>query len=109
MDKSLAVGAPAWLVAIFGAFALSRELGWACAIGYFFQWVLKAPKKVWNWVPPAVMTLTCGAVWVFVLGHRPTLPIPTQWWADFGPWALSAMGAASVSGHTGGAPRTNSL
>lgn len=109
MDKSLAVGAPAWLVAIFGAFALSREMGWACAIGYVSQWAVKAPKNVPDWAAPLTMAVVCGAVWVFVLGHKPTLPIPTQWWAEFGPWALAAMGAASASGRTGGAPKTNAL
>lgn len=109
MDRTLAVGAPAWLVAIFGAFALSHEMGWACALGYVSQWALKAPKNVPNWIPPAAVAIVCAAVWVFVLGHRPSMPIPTEWWADFGPWALSAMGAASAAGHTGGAPRTNSI
>lgn len=109
MDKTLAVGAPAWLVAILGAFAISKEMGWSCLIGYVSQWILKAPAKVPDWVPPLATVAVCAAVWVFVLGHMPTVPIPTKWWADFGPWALAAMGAASASGRTGGAPRTNSL
>lgn len=110
MDASLKVGVPTWIVGIIGAFALSREMGWATVIGYLSQWGLKAPKGVPDWVAPVTVTLVCAAVWCFILGNTPkALPIPTAWWGDFGTWAFAAMGAGSAAGRTAGAPKTNSV
>lgn len=104
------VAVPAWLAAIVGAWFISPELGAASLIGYAGQWALKAPKQIRDWAAPLIVVVVCLGVWTVGLGHMPAaFPPPREWWAAFATWATAALGIGSVSGHTGGAPRTNSI
>lgn len=105
-----AVGVPAWLVGIIGAWAVSFEVGAAATVGYLAQWTLKAPAKIRDWVAPLVIVVACLVLWVFALGHMPAQwPPSREWVSEFVIWAAAALGVASASGRTGGAARTNSL
>lgn len=106
------VGIPAWLIAIASSFMISTEIGAAAVVGYLSQWTVKAPAGIRDWASPMIIVVGCGVLWMFVLGHRPetfTHWPPREWWAGFIGWAFSALGIASASGRTGGAPKTNSL
>lgn len=104
------VGVPAWLVGLVGAWSLSFEVGAAATVGYVAQWTLKAPSNVRDWVSPVVTLGVCVLLWCTVLGHAPKeYPLTREWVAEFLLWTLSAMGASSAAGRTGGAPPTNSL
>ena|SRR3990167_1202067 len=103
-------GLPTWLVTIASSYLLSAELGACATFGIVMQWTLKAPKRVHDWIAPLVAVLAGGALWVFALGHHPaTLPPPREWNVQFIMWAMSALGFASVTGRSGGAPKSNTL
>ena len=104
------IAIPSWLVAIASSYLLSTEIGAAATVGYFGQWLLKAPKNVPDWVPPVAIVAACGLLYVFVMGHPPAhLPPTREWWVGFIMWAMAANGVASASGRTAGAAKTNSL
>lgn len=104
------LGLPAWMVALIGAWSLSFEVGAAATVGYVAQWTLKAPGKIRDWVAPLVTFGVCALLWCTVLGHAPkAFPLTREWVGAFLLWTLSAMGASSAAGRTGGAPPTNSL
>lgn len=104
------VGLPAWLIAVAGSWAVSFEVGAAATLGILMQWTLKAPEKVQNWVAPVVAIAGGVGLYVFVLGHRPdSWPVTQQWLSGFIMWVFTALGVASATGRTGGAPKTDSL
>lgn len=103
-------GLPAWLMTIAAAYLVSTEAAACATFGLVMQVTLKAPKKVHDWVAPLAALVVGGALYVFILGHRPsTMPPGREWLVSFVMWAASALGFASATGKTGGAPKTNSL
>jgi sterol desaturase/sphingolipid hydroxylase (fatty acid hydroxylase superfamily) len=110
VDGLSKVGLPAWLIAVLSSWAVSVEVGSAVTLGYAVQWALKAPAKVADWVAPLVVVVGGAVLYVFVLGHAPTSwPPSNAWVGGLVLWTAAALGTASASGLTGGAPATNSL
>lgn len=110
MDAVNKVAIPAWLLAIASSYLVSYEVGAATTFGLVVQWTLKAPAKVADWLVPLVAVAAGLGIYIFILGRQPaTLPPPHEWTAQFILWAGTALGVASVIGHTGGAPKTNTL
>lgn len=103
-------GLPAWLLTIGAAYLVSTEAAACATFGFIMQWTLKAPAKVHDWIAPTVAVVVGGALYVFVLGHKPAaLPPSREWIVAFVMWDASALGFASATGRSGGAPKTNTL
>lgn len=101
-----AVGLSSWAIAIVMAFASSLDNGLLVSLGYVSQWALKAPVRVRDWVAP-VVTFGVG-FGIYWLRHQ-TATFDEAWITACATWCLAAIGIASASGRTGGAPKTNTL
>lgn len=99
--------AAAWMVAMLMAFSSSIEAGLLVLIGYLGQW-LKSAKRFPTVLAQVLILASC--IGVYALLHRPaTVPPSEQWVTAAATWALAALGVASATAGTRGAPKTDSM
>jgi len=96
------------LVVVLGAFAAGVEPGLMFLLGLGSQWALKAPAKVKDYIGVVVALVACLGAYA-ILHHVPGFYAQEAWWRAACVWSLAALGAGSVAGQTGAAPKTNSL
>lgn len=79
----------------------------ALALGYALQWA-KGFKKVPSWASQLICALLCIACY-WLLVSAPSAANWRDWLVDAVKWALVSIGSASVMGHVGAAPKTDSI
>lgn len=79
----------------------------ALVLGYALQWA-KGFERVPTWAAQLIVAVLCGACyWAFV--GAPQAGGVRDWLVEVAKWSFAAIGVASVAGHAGVAPRTDSI